>query len=105
MDEGRAQEQPAEQADETAQVPLHVAELVRWCISLLATSAWQAMGLIPDPSTQRVERRFDDARLAIDSVAALLEHLRPRLDETERREFETLLANLRLNFVEQQSKG
>jgi hypothetical protein len=52
-----------------------------------------------------VERNLDDARLAIDAVAALLEHLRSRLPDTEQREFETLLTNLRLNFVEQQAKG
>ena len=105
MDEGRPQDQQSEQPDETAQVPLRAPDLVRWCISLLATSAWQAMGLIADPSSQRVERNFDDARLAIDAVSALVDHLRLRLDDAERREFENLLANLRLNFVEQQSKG
>jgi hypothetical protein len=52
-----------------------------------------------------VERNLDDARLAIDAAAALIQHLRPRVPDTEQREFETLLTNLRLNFVEQQTKG
>ena len=91
--------------DEAAQAPLRAPDLARWCATLLATSAWQAMGLIPDPATHRVERSLDDARLAIDAAAALLQVLRPRLSEPEQREFDTLLTNLRLNFVEQQAKG
>jgi hypothetical protein len=35
----------------------------------------------------------------------LIDHLRPRVDAAERRELETLLANLRLNFVEQTNKA
>jgi hypothetical protein len=105
MDEPHEHDEPQGQAESPEQAPLRAPDLVRWCVTLLATSAWQAMGLIPDPATHRVERHLDDARLAIDAAAALVEHLRMRLPETEQREFETLLTNLRLNFVEQQTKG
>lgn len=96
--------EPPSSSEETEQIPLRAPDLLRWCVSLLATSAWQAMGLIPDPATNKVESNLDDARLAIDATAGLVEHLRPRLTDTERREFENLLANLRLNFVQQKSK-
>lgn len=91
-------------SEETERVPLRAPDLLRWCVSLLATSAWQAMGLIPDPATNRVESDLDDARLAIDAAAGLLEHLRPRLTAPERREYENLLANLRLNYIERKAK-
>ena len=97
-------ETPETPSEEAERVPLRAPDLLRWCVSLLATSAWQAMGLIPDPATNKVEIDLDDARLAIDATAGLLEHLRPRLTEAERREFENLLANLRLNYVEQKAK-
>lgn len=100
--ESRGEGTAEEQAE---RVPLRAPDLLRWCVSLLSTSAWQAMGLVPDPATGKVERHLDDARLAIDAVASLLEHLHPRLSETERRELENLLANLRLNFVEQKAKA
>ena len=35
---------------------------------------------------------------------SLIEHLKLRVDEKERRDLDTLLANLRLNFVEQSAK-
>jgi len=102
--EGEAARGPADAGD-AERVPLHAPELVRWCVSLLASSAWQALGLIPDPATQKVERNLDDARLAIDAAAALVEHLRPRADNRERRELDNLVATLRLNFVEQAGRG
>ena len=81
------------------------ASLVATCISLLAEKAWQAMGLVPNPATKTIERRFDEAQLVIDAAAALADLLRPRLGDRERREVETLVANLRINFVEQKSKA
>lgn len=97
--------EPPAPSEDIEQVPLRAPDLLRWCVSLLATSAWQAMGLIPDPQTHKVESRLEDARLAIDATAGLVEHLRPRLTEPERREFENLLANLRLNYVQQKARA
>lgn len=94
-----------ESGNEADRVPLTAVDLLRWCISLLASSAWQAMGLLPDQATKKTERKLDDARLVIDATGALIDHLRPRVDAAERRELETLLANLRLNFVEQTNKA
>jgi hypothetical protein len=74
-------------------------------LSLLAAKAWEAMGLVANPDTKQIERRFDDAQLAIDAVAALAGVVRSRLSETERREVDTLIANLRINFVEQKGKA
>ncbi len=78
--------------------------LVTTCFGLLATKAWEALGLVPDPATQKIERKLDEAQLAIDAAAALAELIRPLVSEHERREIETLVTNLRLNFVEQKSK-
>jgi hypothetical protein len=79
--------------------------LVMTCISLLAAKAWEALGLVPDPATKKLERNLDDAKLAIDATAALAEVIRPGASEGERREIETLVTNLRLNFVEQKNKA
>jgi hypothetical protein len=81
------------------------AMLVTTCVSLLAARAWEAMGLIPNSTTKQIEKDFDDAQLAIDAAAALAELLRPRVTDSDRREIETLLTNLRLNFVEQKRKA
>ncbi|MDR7555380.1 MAG: DUF1844 domain-containing protein [Armatimonadota bacterium] len=82
-----------------------VLDLVQTFLNVLAARAWQHLGLVPDPSSGKVERRLDDAQLAIDAAAALAEVLRPRVGERDRREVETLITNLRLNFVEQKSRA
>jgi hypothetical protein len=97
-----AQEGPA--AAERPTAPPDVPALVATCFSLLAGRGWAAMGLVADPATGKVERNLDDAQLAIDAAGALAEVLRPRVSEAERREIERVLADLRINFVEQKSR-
>ncbi|TMI71527.1 MAG: DUF1844 domain-containing protein [Bacillati bacterium ANGP1] len=96
---------PEDEAKAAEEQLADTVELLRWIIGVLGGSAWQNLGLVPNPATKKVTRNLDDARLAIDAAASLIEHLKPRVDETERRELDTLLANLRLNFVEQQAKS
>ena len=93
---------PAEQ--EGGKLP-GVPALVATCINLFAAKAWEAMGLVANPETKRIERNLDDAQLAVDAASALSDLMRPRVGAEERREIETLLANLRINFVEQKQKG
>ena len=88
-----------------APVQVDANALVFTCISLLASKAWEAMGLVSDPATKRIERHLEDAQLAIDAAAALADLIRARLGDAERRDLDTLLMNLRLNFVEQRGKG
>lgn len=78
--------------------------LVATFMNLLAAKAWETMGLVPNPATKQVERKLDEAQLAIDAAAALAEVLRPRVGDADRRDIETLVTNLRLNFVEQKNK-
>jgi hypothetical protein len=102
-----SEDRPETQTDAQVGPPpaLDAGALVTTCISLLAAKAWEAMGLVANPETKKVERNLSDAQLAIDAVAALGDAIRPRLSGPERRELDTMLANLRINFVEQKSKG
>ena len=97
--------EPAHEREAEASVHVDTNALVLTCISLLASKAWEAMGLVPDPATKRIERVLSDAQLAIDAAAALADLVRATLGDAERRELDTLLMNLRLNFVEQRAKG
>ena len=84
-------------------VPLHALrthDLLVWMLSILAAKAWEGMGLVANPMTNKVEKNLDEARLAIDAYAATFEVVRVRVEERPRRDMETLLTTLRLNFVE-----
>jgi len=82
---------------------LPTADVLVWNMSFLAGKAWQGMGLVPNPITNKVEKNLDEARLAIDAFAAIFDVLRLRIEDQTRREMETLLTNLRINFVEKSS--
>ncbi len=81
-----------------------VPELLRGLVDVIATRAWVALGLVPDPATHEVAADLDAARLAIDAAAALAALAGPRLSESERRDLQNLIATLRLNYVEQKGK-
>jgi len=82
---------------------LPTADVLVWNLSLLAAKAWEGMGIVPNPITHKVVKNLDEARLAIDAFAAIFDVLRLRIEEQTRREMETVLTNLRINFVEKSS--
>lgn len=112
-DETRAEEpapsppegKPAEQAAGEPRQPIDAYAVVKFCIAQLAAVAWQKMGLQADPVTNHVHKDIDQARLAIDSAAALLEKLQPHLQGQEARDYQSLLTDLRLNFLNQSQQG
>ena len=82
-------------------VLLPVQDLVRIFIAELQTRALVHMGLVPNPATRLVTKDLPQARLAIDSVAALIEQIGSVAPPAEREELQHMLANLRLTFVRQ----
>ena len=105
---GDTAEQPTAAADEAAAEepaeplqPLDVHALLRLSVAQFAATAWQKMGLQPDPFTNTIVKDIDQARIAIDAAADLLKHLQPSLQGQEARDHQTMLTDLRLNFVKQ----
>src|SRR5579884_1785138 len=87
--------------------PLGSYGLVTYVIGLLAADAWQKMGLIANPSTGKVEKDTDQARVAIDCVAALIgviDKPEANLPEQLRGDLKRVLSDLRINFVEQSKR-
>ena len=96
-------EQPVTEPEGAQAVPvgaLPTGDLLVWMLSILAAKAWEGMGLVPNPLTKKVEKNLDEARLAIDAYAAAFEVVRLRVEDQPRRDMESLLTTLRLNFVE-----
>ena len=96
-------DQPVTEPEGAQAVPvgaLPTGDLLVWMLSILAAKAWEGMGLVPNPLTKKVEKNLDEARLAIDAYAAAFEVVRLRVEDQPRRDMESLLTTLRLNFVE-----
>jgi hypothetical protein len=78
-------------------------ELLVWMLGVLGAKAWQGMGLVANPASGKIEKNLADAKIAIDAFAGLLDAVRPHLEAQARRDTESLLTTLRLNFVEKSS--
>jgi len=85
--------------------PLDVYALLRVMIAQLSAAAWQKMGLQPDPFTNALHRDTEQARVAIDCVGLIAEKLLPQLHGQEGRDLQSMLTDLRLNFVRQSQEG
>ncbi len=107
-------EEPAKGEDQAPQegaqeqpISVDVYAILKISIAQLANIAWQMMGLQPDPFTNQVRKDMVQARIAIDAATALAEQLKPHIHGQEMKDYQTLLTDLRLNFVshsEEQSK-
>jgi hypothetical protein len=90
----------AEEAEgEPEQIRIDVYSVLRLSIAQLAGVAWQMMGLQADPFTNRIHKDAAQARVAIDAAAALVEQLKPHIQGQEVRDYQSLLTDLRMNFV------
>jgi hypothetical protein len=85
--------------------PVTARDIVTVCIGQLHEIAWAQMGLVPNPMSQTMQRDLTDARLAIDCIADLVRHLEKVADAATQRELQTMLSNLRLNYVQQSQRG
>ncbi|MDI6894435.1 MAG: DUF1844 domain-containing protein [Bacillota bacterium] len=84
---------------------LSAGDMIQWTIAGLAEKAWERMGLVANPATGKITRDFEDARLAIDAVAALTDLLASHIDPAGFRRLQSLLADLRINYAAQRSRA
>ena len=69
-------------------------------ISTLATQALVALGQIPNPVTEKVEKQLDHAQHFIDTLSMLEAKTASHRDEQESRLLEKVLHDLRLIYVQ-----
>ena len=119
--EGKSEEKNEEMAEETSQkndendatgeheegfdpsgmfMPTDVYMISQMMISLMANSAWQHLGLIPDPRTKKIEKNMKQAGIAIDTISFLFDKIENELEKEPAKEIRNLLSNLRVNFVQ-----
>lgn len=68
-------------------------------------AAWAAMGKVPNPMTGKIERDLGIARLTIDTLTALEVRTRGNRTPDEDKLFDRVLADLRLNYLDEVKKG
>ncbi|UCH37638.1 MAG: DUF1844 domain-containing protein [Candidatus Bathyarchaeota archaeon] len=78
---------------------LDVYVLLSMIIDILSEQAWQYMGLRVKPGTDKVEKDFQRARVAIDCIVFLTNKVTPQLDDSGKKQLQKLIADLQINFA------
>lgn len=79
--------------------PIQVKDYIYLNILTLEGKAWAYMDLIAHPETQKHLKDLDQARLAIDTIDTLFKTVQEYLTNEQKKDLQTRLTNLRLNFV------
>ena len=68
-------------------------------------AAMQQMGKLKNPISDKIERDLQQAQLSIDILDMLEEKTRGNLSEDEAKILKNILQELKLNYVDEMSKG
>ncbi|MBA7529181.1 hypothetical protein ES705_21373 [subsurface metagenome] len=71
-----------------------------WFVSMLSGKAWEYLGLIMNPETKEINKDLKKAKIAIDTIVFLYDQIKDDLNPEDFKRIESLLANLRMNYVE-----
>ena len=84
---------------ETPKKPISVYDILTILIEQMSSVAWQKLGLQPDPVTGRIGVGLAEAKVAIDVVANMVHQLESQLDDEDRRQVNSLVRDLRINYL------
>src|SRR5438128_10765483 len=70
-------------------------------IMSLATAAWSQLGKIPHPSTQKMEKDLEQAKMSIDFLRMLLDKTKGNLKPKEEELLTNTVTDLELNFADE----
>ena len=69
-------------------------------LATLATQALIALGLVPNPVTEKIEQDLEQAKHLIDMLGMLEQKTKGNLTADEQRQLDSLLFDLRMQYVE-----
>lgn len=81
--------------------PIDVRTVLAVSMDQFAALAWQRMGMQSDTFTGKIYKDIAQAKLAIEACSRLSELIEAELDESDRRQVQNLIRDLKVNFVEQ----
>lgn len=68
-------------------------------------AAWQQLGKIKNPLTDKIERNLDQARYSIDILEMLRNKTKGNLSEDEQKFLNHVISELQLNYVDEFTKA
>jgi hypothetical protein len=104
----KVEEKPSEKAETTAQEesvlsePIEIKDYLYLMILTLEGKAWAYMDLVPHPETKKHKKDLGQAQRAIDSIDSLYKIIEADMTPEQKKDIQTRLTNLRLNFVKKE---
>jgi len=77
-------------------------EIVIFCLNLMQGQVFMYLGLIANPATSLITKDLKQAKLGIDFCVALFEQTRGDINPAVAKQIEPMLADLQINYVQQQ---
>ena len=107
--EPEPEQTPGEMSEEYREMvaglpPIDIYSLLKSFIAMLNAQTWQWLGLVKNPATGNLDKDLAQAKVAIDTISLLIDKLGTNLNPSEQREMQSLLSDLRINFVQQSGK-
>lgn len=81
--------------------PIKIIDYVYLTLLSLETKAWAYLDFVVHPETQKHKKDLNEARLAIDAINALFKIVEEQLNPEQKKDIQTRLTNLRLNFAKE----
>ncbi len=91
--------------DSEGKQPIDVNQVIMVMIDQMASIAWQKLGLHNDLITGKLEKDLSQAKIAVDCVAKLADFILPQLDDNDKRQIQTLISNLKVNYVQKSAEA
>lgn len=82
-----------------AAVQMDASALSKALIPIFDQYAWSAMGFVADPVSGEIKVDLPSAQLSIDTVNLFLTRIQGSLSDTERRDLQRRLSDLRMNYL------
>jgi hypothetical protein len=99
--EEEAQEPEEESGQQAGPAPeMRAEDVIRFAVNLFAEIAWVNLGIRANPASGETKTDFAQARLAIDSIKALVPLTEGRIDPHEVRDLNNLVGSLQFNYVQ-----
>lgn len=95
-DKAKTEQPPAEEQDAADMPP---EPDFKFFVTTLAMQAWIALGVIPNPVTQKTEENFGQAKYIIDTLEIIGKKTTGNLDKEEKELMDGLLHELHMGFV------
>lgn len=79
--------------------PIKIKDYVYLTLLSLEGKAWAYMDFVVHPETQKHKKDINEAKLAIDTIDVLFKTIEDQLSAEQKKDLQTRLTNLRLNFA------